>query len=32
MGPNHVPGEKKDLYVKSVQRTVIWMRKRQETV
>jgi elongation factor 2 len=31
MGPNHVPGEK-DLYVKSVQRTVIWMRKRQETV
>uniref|UniRef100_A0A803QUI6 Tr-type G domain-containing protein n=1 Tax=Cannabis sativa TaxID=3483 RepID=A0A803QUI6_CANSA len=23
MGPNYVPGEKKDLYVKSVQRTVI---------
>ncbi|CAN6824642.1 unnamed protein product [Brassica oleracea] len=32
MGPNFVPGEKKDLYVKSVQRTVIWMGKRQETV
>ncbi|GFZ12639.1 ribosomal protein S5/Elongation factor G/III/V family protein [Actinidia rufa] len=32
MGPNYVPGEKKDLYVKSVQRTVIWMGKRQETV
>ncbi|KAJ0231815.1 Transcription factor [Hirschfeldia incana] len=32
MGPNFVPGEKKDLYVKSVQRTVVWMGKRQETV
>ncbi|XP_006279071.2 elongation factor 2, partial [Capsella rubella] len=32
MGPNFVPGEKKDLFVKSVQRTVIWMGKRQETV
>ncbi|GJY70559.1 elongation factor 2, partial [Tanacetum coccineum] len=32
MGPNYVPGEKKDLYVKSVQRTVIWMGKKQETV
>ncbi|KAL3498649.1 hypothetical protein ACH5RR_041381 [Cinchona calisaya] len=32
MGPNYVPGEKKDLYVKNVQRTVIWMGKRQETV
>ncbi|KAG6687302.1 hypothetical protein I3842_11G064200 [Carya illinoinensis] len=32
MGPNFVPGEKKDLYVKSVQRTVIWMGKKQETV
>ncbi|KAB2601929.1 elongation factor 2 [Pyrus ussuriensis x Pyrus communis] len=32
MGPNFVPGEKKDLYVKNVQRTVIWMGKRQETV
>ncbi|KAJ0799048.1 putative ribosomal protein S5 domain 2-type [Helianthus annuus] len=26
------PGEKKDLYVKGVQRTVIWMGKKQETV
>ncbi|EFH39526.1 hypothetical protein ARALYDRAFT_359025 [Arabidopsis lyrata subsp. lyrata] len=32
MGPNFVPGEKKDLYVKSVQRTVIWMGKKHETV
>ncbi|MFS7915115.1 putative translation protein, beta-barrel domain superfamily [Helianthus anomalus] len=32
MGPNYVPGEKKDMYVKGVQRTVIWMRKKQETV
>ncbi|XP_027340327.1 elongation factor 2-like [Abrus precatorius] len=32
MGPNYVPGEKKDLYIKSVQRTVIWMGKKQETV
>ncbi|GLJ52608.1 hypothetical protein SUGI_1119670 [Cryptomeria japonica] len=32
MGPNYVPGEKKDLYVKSVQRNVIWMGKKQETV
>ncbi|KAF7141935.1 hypothetical protein RHSIM_Rhsim06G0239600 [Rhododendron simsii] len=32
MGPNYVPGEKKDLYTKSVQRTVIWMGKKQETV
>ena len=32
MGPNFVPGVKKDLYVKSVQRTVIWMGKQQETV
>ncbi|KAF8104075.1 hypothetical protein N665_0181s0094 [Sinapis alba] len=32
MGPNYLPGEKKDLYVKSVQRTVVWMGKRQETV
>nr|GLL17579.1 elongation factor 2 [Ipomoea trifida] len=32
MGPNYIPGEKKDLYVKNVQRTVIWMGKRQETV
>ncbi|KAF5195656.1 Elongation factor, partial [Thalictrum thalictroides] len=32
MGPNYVPGQKKDLYAKSVQRTVIWMGKRQESV
>ena len=32
MGPNFLPGEKKDLYVKNVQRTVIWMGKKQETV
>ncbi|PWA92952.1 Elongation factor G, III-V domain-containing protein [Artemisia annua] len=32
MGPNYVPGEKKDLFVKAVQRTVIWMGKKQETV
>ncbi|KAJ3683581.1 hypothetical protein LUZ60_013808 [Juncus effusus] len=32
MGPNYVPGQKKDLYVKSIQRTVIWMGKKQETV
>ncbi|CDP05669.1 unnamed protein product [Coffea canephora] len=28
MGPNYVPVEKKDLYVKNVQRTVIWMGKK----
>ncbi|KAG2591305.1 hypothetical protein PVAP13_5NG473100 [Panicum virgatum] len=32
MGPNYVPGGKTDLYVKTVQRTVIWMGKRQESV
>ncbi|EES03541.1 elongation factor 2 [Sorghum bicolor] len=32
MGPNYVPGGKKDLFVKTVQRTVIWMGKRQESV
>ncbi|GJV68584.1 elongation factor 2 [Tanacetum coccineum] len=32
MGPNYVPGDKKDLFVKAVQRTVIWMGKKQETV
>lgn len=32
MGPNFVPGQKKDLYLKSVQRTVIWMGKKQESV
>ncbi|KAF7834625.1 elongation factor 2 [Senna tora] len=32
MGPNYIPGEKKDLYVKSVQRTIIWMGKKQEII
>uniref|UniRef100_A0A0A9EVV5 Cl2727_2b n=1 Tax=Arundo donax TaxID=35708 RepID=A0A0A9EVV5_ARUDO len=32
MGPNYVPGQKKDLYVKNAQRTVIWMGKKQESV
>ncbi|KAH8957047.1 hypothetical protein BDL97_07G072000 [Sphagnum fallax] len=32
MGPNYVPSGKKDLYTKSVQRTVIWMGRRQESV
>ncbi|CAI5512388.1 unnamed protein product [Closterium sp. Naga37s-1] len=32
MGPNYVPGSKKDLYVKSVQRTVVWMGRKQESV
>jgi elongation factor 2 len=32
MGPNYVPGGKKDLYTKSVERTVIWMGRHQESV
>ncbi|KAL4421827.1 hypothetical protein ABPG77_001616 [Micractinium sp. CCAP 211/92] len=32
MGPNYVPGTKKDLYVKTVQRTVLCMGRRQEAV
>ena len=32
MGPNFVPGTKKDLYVKTVQRTVLCMGRRQEAV
>ncbi len=32
MGPNYVPGTKKDLYVKTVQRTVMCMGRRQEAV
>lgn len=32
MGPNYIPGQKKDLYVKSVQRTVLCMGRRQEAV
>merc|ERR1719478_1402705 len=32
LGPNYVPGEKKDLYVKSIQRTVLCMGRRQDAV
>ncbi len=32
MRPNYVPGGKKDLYTKSVQRTVIWMGRCQESM
>jgi elongation factor 2 len=32
MGPNYVPGSKKDLYVKTVQRTVLCMGRKQEAV
>jgi hypothetical protein len=32
MGPNYVPGEKKDLSIKSVQRTVLCMGRKQEAV
>ncbi|KAJ3670954.1 hypothetical protein LUZ60_008380 [Juncus effusus] len=32
MGPNYIPGQKKDLYLKSVQRTIIWMGNKQESV
>eukprot|EP00232_Nephroselmis_pyriformis_P003013 CAMPEP_0182912602 /NCGR_PEP_ID=MMETSP0034_2-20130328/37590_1 /TAXON_ID=156128 /ORGANISM="Nephroselmis pyriformis, Strain CCMP717" /LENGTH=851 /DNA_ID=CAMNT_0025049277 /DNA_START=20 /DNA_END=2575 /DNA_ORIENTATION=+ len=32
MGGNYVPGEKKDLYIKSVQRTVLCMGRKQEAV
>lgn len=32
MGPNYVPGEKKDLFVKAVQRTVLCMGRKQEAV
>ncbi|CAK9231644.1 unnamed protein product [Sphagnum troendelagicum] len=32
MGPNYVPGGKKDLYTKIVQRTVIWMGRHQKSV
>ena len=32
MGPNFVPGTKKDLYIKTVQRTVLCMGRRQEAV
>ncbi|KAG0554384.1 hypothetical protein KC19_12G087300 [Ceratodon purpureus] len=32
MGPNYVPGQKTDLYTKSVQRTVLWMGRKLESV
>lgn len=32
MGANYVPGQKADLYTKTVQRTVIWMGRRLESV
>lgn len=32
MGANYVPGQKTDLYTKTVQRTVIWMGRRLESV
>jgi elongation factor 2 len=32
MGSNYVPGEKKDLFNKSVQRTVLCMGRKQEAV
>jgi len=32
MGPNYVPGEKKDLFIKAVQRTVLCMGRKQDAV
>ena len=32
MGPNYVPGEKKDVATKAVQRTVLCMGRKQEAV
>ncbi|KAJ9532280.1 elongation factor 2 [Haematococcus lacustris] len=32
LGPNYVPGEKKDLFTKAVQRTVLCMGRKQEAV
>ncbi|XRB04818.1 elongation factor 2 [Pycnococcus provasolii] len=32
LGPNYVPGTKKDLYLKSIQRTVLCMGRKQEAV
>ena len=32
MGPNYVPGDKKDLYIKAIQRTVLCMGRRQDSV
>ncbi|CAH1413085.1 unnamed protein product [Lactuca virosa] len=30
MGPQYIPGEKKDLFLKTVEKTVIWIGKTQE--
>jgi elongation factor 2 len=32
MGPNYIPGKKEDLYIKSIQRVVIFMGRRQDPV
>lgn len=32
MGANYVPGEKKDLYIKAIQRTVLCMGRKQEPI
>uniref|UniRef100_A0A061RW56 Elongation factor 2 n=1 Tax=Tetraselmis sp. GSL018 TaxID=582737 RepID=A0A061RW56_9CHLO len=32
MGPNYIPGQKKDLFIKSIQRTVLCMGRRQDAV
>jgi elongation factor 2 len=32
MGPNYVPGGKKDLFLKSIQRTVVMMGNKAEPV
>ena len=32
MGPNYVPGQKKDLYVKNVQRTVLCMGRDGDVI
>lgn len=32
LGPNYVPGAKKDLFIKNVQRTVLCMGRRQDAV
>lgn len=32
MGPNYVPGKQNDLFVKSIQRTVLMMASKVEAV
>ncbi len=32
LGPNYVPGSKKDLYIKTVQRTVLCMGRSVSTI